>query len=97
VDFYRIVKRTGDFVTLEPLLSEHVNMGSLTGKVVATDIPKDWKGDHDIAWGNKNLEKPKPLFRRKLHREGGRVTGLTVKFGYAKLWDGQPKYVSFYR
>lgn len=66
----------------------------MTGEVVATDTPKSWEKDWDTAWDNKDGDGP--LFKRKLHIEDGKVKGLSIKFGWATIWDGEPKRVSSY-
>lgn len=97
IDFYRIDKRSGLSVTLTPLRSEVTETQFMSGKRVPLDTPKDYATDHDVAWGNKDLENPKPSFRRKLKLDGaGKIGGLIISSGWAKIWDGQPMTCSWY-
>jgi hypothetical protein len=97
IDFYRIEKRSGSSVTLTPLRSEVTETHFMSGKRVPLDTPKDYASDHDVAWGNKDLENPKPSFRRKLKLDAaGKIIGLTISSGWAKIWDGRPMTCSWY-
>jgi hypothetical protein len=98
IDFYRIEGRSGLMLTLVPLgnvLSETPG-GFMSGTRVPTDIPKDYMTDHDVAWGNKDKENPKPTFRRKLRKYDGKISGIVVEHGWCKLWDATPMTCSWY-
>ena len=98
IDFYRIEKRTGQFVTLLPLksaLSETAG-GFMSGHRRPLTTPKDYLADHDVAWGNKDPESPKPAFRRKLCFRDGKPVGLTISHGWCSLWNGKPQACSWY-
>lgn len=90
-NYYRIEKRSGEFVTLIPLVSRSTPTGDMHSDEFPTDTPKDYAKDHDPAWGNKNLEKPKPTFRRKLTIRDGKPSGFSISSGtgWARLWEGR--------
>lgn len=86
VDFYRVVKLAGDWITLQEIEQiEHSDdtadsPATMTGRVVPAD-PIAPKGEP---------------FRRKLMRH---LSGDSVKirsYSYAWPWDGTPKRVSHY-
>ena len=82
VDFYRVEKIAGAFVTLQPIAAEEASDGatSLTGRVVPAE-PHRAEG--------------KP-FRRKLHAYDGRPYVSIASYSGASLWDGRPMRVSHY-
>ena len=98
INFYRIEKRTGAFVTLIPLLQRDRNETHyMSGTTMPSATPKDYAEDHDPAWSNKDKENPKPTFRRKLCIRDGHVNGINVfGCGWASLWDGTPMSWSSY-
>ncbi|KKM99528.1 hypothetical protein LCGC14_1146920 [marine sediment metagenome] len=82
IDFYKIIKRKGEFVTLQPLKSIEKSNGALT--MTGTCIP----GEPD----------PKgKTIRRKVHYRDGRESGLAIQsHGWASLWGGEPEHFSSY-
>jgi len=82
IDFYKITKRKGNFVTLEPLKSIEKSDGALT--MTGTTIP--------------GAPKPAgKIIRRKVHTRDGKESGIAVEsYGWASLWDGQPEHYSSY-
>ena len=97
IDFYRIEKRSGLMLTLAPLQSELTETHFMSGTRLPTATPKDYATDHDAAWDNKDLQNPKPTFRRKLRMgKDGNPTGLCIAHGWASLWDGKPVSCSWY-
>lgn len=90
-NYYRIEKRSGDFITLIPLVSRSIPTGDMHSDEFPTDTPKDYAKDHDPAWGNKNLENPKPAFRRKITIRDGKPSGFSISSGtgWARLWEGR--------
>jgi hypothetical protein len=91
VDFYRVAKRTADWVTLEKIAKiEHSddteeNPATFTGRVVPADPIKP------IG---------EPLRRKIIHagkpKEAGDAIARLTSYSYAYLWDGKPKRVSSY-
>ena len=84
IDFYRIVKRSGEWVTLERLRSIQHDDGpqAMTGKAEPGERLKGARA-----------------FRRKLQRNAhGEVMGFQIDrgVGWARLWDGQPSTYSSY-
>lgn len=97
IDFYRIEKRTGLMVILAPLQSTLTETVFMSGDRLPTATPKDYLTDHDVAWGNKDKENPKPTFRRKLRLgKDGTPSGLVISHGWASLWNGKPVTCSCY-
>jgi hypothetical protein len=92
INFYRIEKRSGAFVTLIPLRQrDRTETGFMSGTTMPSDTPKDYAKDHDPAWSNKDPQNPKPSFRRKLSIREGHINGLNVfGCGWASLWEGKP-------
>lgn len=86
VDFYRIEKRAGAWLTLQQIEAAEASDGadSMTGKVVPADPPRP-KGE--------------PIRRKILGDPVSSSSGCVVKiesYAFAYLWDGQPKRVSHY-
>ena len=82
VDFYRIVKRSGEWLTIRKMTAVETSNGptSMTGRVVP--------GDDDPT---------ETAFRRRLRYRDGKPIGFPIKsYGWASLWDGQPEYVTSY-
>lgn len=86
IDFYRIVKRSGEWVWLREMEGietedpprEPGGPWTMTGRVVAGADQPDAK-----------------VFRRKLHKRNGKITGCALRsYGWASLWDGHPMSVS---
>lgn len=97
IDFYRIEKRAGLMLTLAPLQSTVTETHYMSGHRIPTDTPKDYFTDHDVAWGNKDKENPKPLFKRKLKTGAdGKPNGTVISHGWCRLWDGKPMTCSWY-
>lgn len=83
VDFYRVEKIAGAFVTLQEIGQTEASDGelSLTGRVVPAD-PAAPIGDP---------------FRRKILTDAGSGTVAKIKsYAFAYLWDGHPRRVSHY-
>ena len=83
VDFYRIVKRSGDWLTIEPIpsIEADYNAERMTGHVVPDECRP--------ATGK--------TFRRKIHHYAGHPRGIMVNsFTSADLWDGRPGSFSDY-
>lgn len=87
IDFFRIVKRVGDWVTIQKMTAVEKSNGptSMTGTVVP---------------GEDTDAKP---FRRKLrygsatYGTANKIIGFPIKsYGWASAWDGQPEHVSHY-
>lgn len=82
VDFYRVVKLKGDWITLEPIESQESSDGelSMTGRAVPADpiIPTGQP------------------FRRKLNIYPSGSFARIQPYAFAYPWDGQPKRVSSY-
>ena len=82
IDFYKIIKRKGDFATLQPLEAIEESDGGLT--MTGTTIP-----GNPIPNGK--------TIRRKVHTRDGQESGIAIQsYGWASLWDGQPKHYSSY-
>jgi hypothetical protein len=87
VEFYRVEKITGAFVTLQQIESvehsddEAAGYSTMTGKVVPVDPP--------APIGNKT-------FRRKLHQGQAEPFVQIESYSYAYAWDGRPRRVSHY-
>lgn len=82
IDWYLITKRSGEFVTLQPIAEKtSYNAEFMTGESVPDpQKPLD--------------EKP---FRRKVRVRRGEEIGIAIKsYGWAELWDGRPKRYSTY-
>ena len=87
VDFYQIVKRTGDWLTLHAMSSTETSDGeqTMTGHVLPGEL--------------RASAKP---FRRKLLRykqppRAGEIAGLQIRSdGWASIWEGRPMAVSHY-
>lgn len=84
IDWYVIVKRSGQYVTLARLAAEETqNPQTMTGRTLPGAM----------------VEGAKPI-RRKLKCECGdpeRPVGLQIQsYGWCQLWDGQPKSYSYY-
>jgi hypothetical protein len=98
IDFYRIEKRSKNFITLIPLKQTRESTGCDQGKAMPTGTPKDYAKDHDVAWPEKDFDNPSPTFRRKLQytRADGNPSGCTISHGWASLWIGQPEEYTSY-
>ena len=97
IDFYRIEKRAGLMLTLAPLQNILTESGFMSGTRLPTDQPKDYATDHDTAWGNKDLQNPKPTFKRKLKLgSDGKPNGLVISHGWCRLWEARPMTCSWY-
>ncbi len=84
IDFFKIIERKGDFVTLVPMTS------------VQVPRPMDpWATGHVIPGVVKDGEKP---FRRKVHKgRDGREIGIAIRsYGWASKWDGEPENYTAY-
>lgn len=83
IDFFMIVKRKGDWLTLQKMTSKIVddNSPAMTGHCVPGEIRTDVKP-----------------FRRKIHSYNGeeRGCGIHRSYGWASLWDGKPSWFSYY-
>lgn len=81
-DFYRITKRAGDYVTLQPLQAIEKSDGPLT--MTGTSLP----GDPD----------PKgKTIRRKVHTRDNKESGIAIeRYGWASLWEGRPEHTTSY-
>lgn len=83
IDFYRVEKHAGDWITLQKLLAveESDGPGSMTGRVKPHDPPQ-------------LIGTP---FRRKLLEPSSSGAAVKIKsYAFAYPWDGQPKRVSHY-
>ncbi len=85
VDYYCIIKMAGDWITVAPMTktSEH----------------------HGSAWSMDTVEMPtkieisKPVFRKKLKRFDGVISGFSMRDssgGWCRLWNGKPQIASHY-
>lgn len=83
IDFFKIIKRSGDFVTLQPLKSIETSSGALT--MTGTAMP----GEVDTSG---------KIIRRKIHTRDGKESGLSIEksYGWAQLWDGMPEHFTSY-
>jgi hypothetical protein len=82
IDFYKITKRVGDFVTLQPLKAKQVAYDgkAMTGSCLPGET--DGKGK---------------IIRRKVHTRDGKESGLAIeRYGWASLWDGMPEHFTSY-
>src|SRR5262245_18240267 len=80
IDYYRITKRSGWWVTLEPI-----------GKL-ETD-GQHWPTGTCVPDPSKVTGKP---FRRKLRFYDGRIGGLQIDHGWCTAWDGRPSHWTAY-
>ena len=99
IDFYRIEKRSGKFVTLIPITSDRTsNDGHMTGKCLPTDTPKNPETDHDVAWKNREDTIKCPTFRRmlKFTNKDGTPSGLFISHGWASIWKAKPMHWTGY-
>jgi len=82
IDFFKIIKRSGSFVTLQPLESIEKSDGPLT--MTGSCTPGE-----PMPGGK--------IIRRKVHTRDGKESGVAIKsYGWASLWDGQPEHFSSY-
>jgi hypothetical protein len=82
IDFFKIIKRLNDFVTLQPLKPTwNYDDKSMTGTTMPTDEP-------DLS---------EKVIRRKVRVSNGKEIGIAIKsYGWAQHWDGQPQHYSSY-
>lgn len=84
IDFYCIVKRSGDFVTLLPMSSISKFKGS-------TQVSENLPGE--VNYGAKTL-------RKKLKYQDGQPVGFSLRDytggGWVKLWDGKARLATHY-
>ena len=84
IDFFKVVKRSGDWLTLQPVKSKTLEYSgqSMTGRSEPTDEP-DPQGK---------------TIRRKMYRNGGEERGMsfTRSYGWIREYDGKPKGFSTY-
>ena len=82
IDWFKIIKRAGDWLTLQPLkpVNNH-NHGTMTGMTKP--------GDPD--------ETAKPI-RRKIYNDGTEERGMKFQpgYGWIRAWEGQPVGYSTY-
>lgn len=96
IDFYRIEKRSGEWVTLLPMRNLITEDGFMSGRTIPFDQPKDPHTDHDVAWRNKESAIKNSTFRKKIRFREGKPTGFTIQYGWARLWDAEPERCSWY-
>jgi hypothetical protein len=81
IDFFKIIKRKGDFATLQPLKSKILRDEDMRGEVIPSD----------------EIDTDEPIIRRKVHVRDGKESGIAVKsYGWASLWEGQPEHFTSY-
>lgn len=89
-NYYRITKRSGEWITLIPLKSHSRSTGDMHSDEFPTDTPKDPAKDTDSAWGDREKAIKSPTFRRKLaFGKDGKPIGFTICHGWARLWEGR--------
>lgn len=87
-DFYRIERRKNDTVWLLPLRSISRHVTDMTG----TCIPGEPKQPGDFEPASQGCRWDGKLIRRTLKRyKEGRIAGLSIKHGWASLWEGTPQ------
>jgi hypothetical protein len=93
IDFYRIEKRKGDWVWLIPLHSR--NMENDTANMRGTSEPGEpyTAGEYVSCIGDWN---GKPILRKLAIDRDGKIHGLSIKHGWAHLWDGKPSHWTAY-
>jgi hypothetical protein len=106
IDWYRIVKRSGEWLTLMPIRSATREEGFMAGHCCPQSIvdahgqhlpvDRDPAIDNDVAWKNREAGLSSPTFRRKLQLLDGKPSSTTIKYGFAYLWHGQPVACSWY-
>jgi hypothetical protein len=89
-NFYRIEKRSGEWVTLIPLCSTSTSTRDMHTDEFPTDTPKDPATSHDPAWRDRQKAIKNPTFRRKLAIHDGKPSGFAIGsgLGWANLWNG---------
>ncbi len=80
IDFYKILKRSGLFVTLQLMTSQNVSAGDMVG----TCIPKDVDTTE------------KPFRRKVCIRNGRETGLSIKQYGWASIWDGKPVHYTSY-
>jgi hypothetical protein len=93
IDFFQIAKRSGDWVSLIPLNSKTVDRSGpmMTSKVMPGEPMKPGDAVSCVSqnWNGKPI-------RRKLAFRDGKCIGLSIKHGWANLWDGKPGNATHY-
>ena len=80
IDFYKIIKRKGDYATLQPLKSKILRDVDMRGECIP-DAP-----DATL----------KIIRRKVHCRDGKESGIAIEKYGWASLWDGQPEHFTSY-
>ncbi len=93
IDFYRIVKRKGDWVTLQPLETVEVpddargRTTAMTGTVTPGSDKDTRTLRRRLCFGTEEWQKGQPIGFAISRYSGG---------GWARIWDGEPEHVSHY-
>lgn len=81
-DFYKVIKRTGDFITIKPMTSKKEYSDNMTGYILPGEL----------------IENSKPLRKKLKCFSGSEGFTLRnyVGGGWCQLWDGQKEYFTEY-
>jgi hypothetical protein len=90
IDYFKIVKRAGDWLSLIPLNSITTESGDMRGRCRPGEPMQP--GEYVSCVGTWN---GKPI-RRRLCRRDGEACGLSIKHGCAHVWDGAESHWTAY-